>query len=86
MGNIKRSLLRLVLIFFFFTVADFWLGCDEHSEATKHDEIHDAMRISQFLNPIEEVVEDDDEDILADILLDQSLDEARSYQIDEESD
>ncbi len=50
------------------------------------NEIHDAMRISQFLNPVEEVVEDDDEDILADIILAHSLDEARSYETDEESD
>jgi hypothetical protein len=50
------------------------------------NEIHDAMRISQFLNPLEEVVVDDDEDILADIVLANSIDEARTYETDEESD
>ncbi len=50
------------------------------------NEIHDAMRISQFLNPLEEVVVDDDEDILADIVLAHSIDEALTYETDEESD
>ncbi len=49
------------------------------------NEIHDAMRISQFLNRLEEVIEDDDEDILADIVLAHSIDESRSYETDEES-
>jgi hypothetical protein len=47
--------------------------------------VHDAMRISAFLNPQEEAVVDDDEDILADIILAHSLDEARAYETDEES-
>jgi hypothetical protein len=49
------------------------------------NEIHDAMWISQFLNPLEEAVEDDDEDILADIVLAYTLDESRTYETDEES-
>jgi hypothetical protein len=48
------------------------------------NQIHDAMQISAFLNPLEEVVTDDDEDILADIVLAHSIDEARAYETDEE--
>ncbi len=48
-------------------------------------EIHDAMRINVFLNPVEEVVTDDDEDIFADIVLTHSIDEGRAYETDEES-
>jgi hypothetical protein len=44
------------------------------------------MRISQFLNPLEEIVVDDDEDILADIVLAHSVDESRMYETDAESD
>jgi hypothetical protein len=40
------------------------------------NQIHDAMRISTFLNPREEAVVDNDEDILADIVLAHSVNEA----------
>jgi hypothetical protein len=50
------------------------------------NEIHDAMRISQFLNPLDEVVINVDEDILVDIVPAHSIDESRKYETDEESD
>ncbi len=47
--------------------------------------VHDAMRISTFLNLLEEFVVDDDDDILADIVLAHSVDEPQAYETDEES-
>ncbi len=50
------------------------------------NEIYVAMRISQFLNSIKEVVKNNDVDILADIILVHSPDEAHLYETDKESD
>ncbi len=48
------------------------------------DQIHEAMRISLFLTPLQEVVEDDNGDILNDIVLAYSVDEERKGESDEE--
>jgi hypothetical protein len=48
------------------------------------NEIHDTMRISQFLNPQEKEIVDDNEVIHADIVLAHSVDESRAYETDED--
>ncbi len=46
------------------------------------NQIHDAMRINSFLNPVEENVKDDDDDVLADIVHAHSIGEARGDEIE----
>jgi hypothetical protein len=62
-----------------------YTGGNKHTKATDMKEIHDVMQMNVFLNPVEEVVIDNDEDIFADIVLAHSIDEGRAYETDEES-
>ncbi len=55
-------------------------------ELRSMNKIHDAMCFSLFLNPLEEVVEDDDRDIFADIVQAHSINtvEVTEIEADEE--